>query len=59
MSATWAAFAHGGKPEHPSIPPWPAYTLADRATLVLDNACHVVADPGRETRLLWQEITGD
>ena len=58
MSATWAAFAHSGKPEHPSIPAWPAYTLADRATLILDNACRVVADPRRETRLLWQEIAG-
>jgi len=58
MSATWAAFAHSGKPEHPSIPAWPAYSLAERATLILDNTCRVMADPRRETRLLWQEIAG-
>ncbi len=56
MSGTWAAFAHTGKPEHPAIPPWPAYDLSARATLILDAECRVENDPGSETRSLWQGI---
>jgi para-nitrobenzyl esterase len=56
MSGTWAAFAHTGKPEHPAIPPWPAYDLSARATLILDAECRVANDPGSETRSLWQGI---
>lgn len=56
MSGTWAAFAHTGKPEHPAIPPWPAYELSARATLILDAECRVQNDPGGETRSLWQGI---
>ncbi len=58
MSSTWAAFAHTGVPEHPSIPGWPAYDLANRATLMLDAACRIENDPRSETRQLWQTITG-
>jgi para-nitrobenzyl esterase len=58
MSGAWAAFAHTGKPEHPGIPPWPAYDLDRRATLILDTECRVEDDPRGETRKLWQAITG-
>jgi para-nitrobenzyl esterase len=58
MSATWATFARTGRPDNPAIPPWPAYTHAERATLILDRECRVANDRGRETRLLWKEITG-
>jgi para-nitrobenzyl esterase len=56
MSATWAAFARNGTPDNAAIPHWPAYTLADRATLVLDTTCRVDNDPGRDARLLWGGI---
>jgi para-nitrobenzyl esterase len=58
MSGTWAAFAHTGVPEHASIPRWPAYDLARRATLILDAECRIENDPRSETRQLWQTITG-
>jgi len=58
ISATWAAFARTGKPDNPAIPHWPVYTQADRATLILDRECRVANDYGRETRLLWKELTG-
>jgi para-nitrobenzyl esterase len=58
MSATWATFARTGKPDSPAIPHWPVYTQAERATLILDRECRVVPDYGRETRLLWKELTG-
>jgi para-nitrobenzyl esterase len=57
MSGVWAAFARSGAPEHPSIPDWPAYDVAERATLILDSECRIECDPGAETRLLWKEIT--
>ncbi len=56
MTASWAAFARSGRPEHPSIPHWPAYTHDRRATLVLAEQCRVADDPGAEARVLWQGI---
>ncbi len=56
ISATWIAFAHNGSPDHPAIPPWPAYTGEDRATMILDTECRVVHDPDREARLLWTRV---
>ncbi len=58
MSGTWARFARDGVPSHPSIPAWPVYTPADRATMVLDAACRIENDPRGETRALWMEIAG-
>jgi para-nitrobenzyl esterase len=58
VSGTWAAFAHTGKPEHPTLPRWPAYELTRRATLILNAECRIEDDPRGETRRLWQEITG-
>ncbi|MEO9191648.1 MAG: carboxylesterase/lipase family protein [Acetobacteraceae bacterium] len=56
MASTWAHFAHTGRPAHARLPDWPVYTADRRATMVLDAACRVEDDPGRETRLLWREI---
>lgn len=53
MSATWAAFARNGNPDNPAIP---AYTLVDRATMVLDTTCRIDNDLGRDARLLWSGI---
>ncbi len=58
MSATWAAFARTGSPDNPAVPHWPAYDAQTRETMILDATWSVVADPGRETRLLWQGISG-
>jgi len=54
MSRAWASFARNGDPSHDEIPKWPAYTLADRATMFIDDECRVVNDPYREERLLWE-----
>jgi para-nitrobenzyl esterase len=51
VSGAWVAFARSGNPSYPGIPPWPAYTLRDRATMILDDECKVVNDPGKEERL--------
>lgn len=52
-SSAWIAFAHHGNPNHPGLPPWPAYTPARRETMVFDDACRVVADPNGEERQAW------
>jgi para-nitrobenzyl esterase len=56
MSATWAAFARSGKPDNPAIPHWPAYTLAERSTMIFNRECSVASDYGGEARLLWKQI---
>jgi para-nitrobenzyl esterase len=56
MSRAWASFARNGNPSHDEIPRWPAYTLGQRATMILNAECRVVNDPYREERLLWAEI---
>lgn len=58
MSGAWAAFARNGVPEHASLPAWPAYTIGECRTMVLDVDCHVARDQGAETRALWTEIVG-
>ena len=58
MSGVWAAFARNGVPDHPAIPHWPAYTVPERATLMLDATCRIANDPRGEARALWQDITG-
>lgn len=56
MSATWAAFARDGSPANPAIAAWPPYTPEERATMVFDTNCHIVADPDRDARQLWTRI---
>lgn len=53
MSGAWAEFARSGKPGNPDLPDWPAYTTDRRATMILDNECHVAHDPGGSERLAF------
>jgi para-nitrobenzyl esterase len=55
-STTWAAFARTGTPDNKSIPHWPAYTAADRATMMIDTEWRVQNDPQHQARLLWTKI---
>lgn len=56
MSLAWVAFARNGTPDHAELTPWPAYTEAERATMILDNECRVEHDPYREQRLAWEGV---
>ncbi len=56
MSAAWVAFARIGNPNHKGLPEWPAYALDKRATMIFDNQCRVVNDPGREERLAMSAL---
>jgi para-nitrobenzyl esterase len=54
MSDAWIAFARSGDPNHPGLPAWPAYSAANRATMVLDAECRVEDDPRAEERVAWE-----
>jgi para-nitrobenzyl esterase len=56
ISASWIAFARTGDPSHPAIPAWPAYTSADRATMIFDAECRLAHDPDRDARLIWGRV---
>jgi len=56
MSAVWAQFARTGSPQTAALPAWPAYTSAERATMVFDSACCVAQDPDRDARLAWAGV---
>jgi para-nitrobenzyl esterase len=55
-SLTWASFARAGTPDNKTIPHWPAYTTAERATMMIDTQWRVENDPQHEARLLWTKI---
>ncbi len=49
ISGAWAAFARTGNPSHTGIGTWPAYTKANRETMILDaDASKVRKDPDGE-----------
>jgi len=51
VSDAWLAFARSGDPNTQSLPRWPAFDAAQRATMMFDNASVVQNDPLREQRL--------
>jgi para-nitrobenzyl esterase len=55
-SEAWIRFAQTGNPNHPGLPDWPSYNTHERATMVFDNTCRVVNDPGGDERKLWEVI---
>jgi para-nitrobenzyl esterase len=55
LSGAWAAFARTGNPSQKGLA-WPAYSLAQRATMVFDAArSEAVNDPGKEARLMLRD----
>ncbi|HXX44514.1 MAG TPA: carboxylesterase/lipase family protein [Candidatus Acidoferrales bacterium] len=51
VSSAWAAFARTGNPNASGLPHWPAYDTKSRATMIFNDECKVVDDPGRDERL--------
>ena len=56
MADAWIAFARTGNPNTSGLPTWPAYDLADRATMIFDLQPAVVEDPDAKERILLQEL---
>lgn len=56
MSEAWLAFARDGVPAARGLPTWPAYTPAERATMIFDIPCRLAHDPDGEIRQTWGHI---
>jgi len=56
MAELWATFARTGKPAATDVPEWPAYTLADRATLRIDTQCEVMYNRFSAELAMWRAI---
>jgi para-nitrobenzyl esterase len=57
MSEAWLAFARSGKPDHAGIPVWPAYSVAERATMIFDRGASTVeGDPCADERRAWEDV---
>ncbi|CAG7652650.1 carboxylesterase/lipase family protein [Paenibacillus allorhizosphaerae] len=41
MHAAWAAFIRSGEPTAEGLPEWPAFTLSERSTMVLNQECRL------------------
>jgi para-nitrobenzyl esterase len=41
VSQAWINFARSGNPNHAGLPKWPAYTPANRATMIFDTRSQV------------------
>jgi para-nitrobenzyl esterase len=50
MSRAWVAFARTGNPNQKGLPNWPAFAIDQRATMIFNNECKIVHDPGKEER---------
>jgi para-nitrobenzyl esterase len=50
VSGAWTAFAHTGNPSQKGLV-WKPYNVADRPTMVFNDECKMVNDPGKEARL--------
>jgi para-nitrobenzyl esterase len=50
MSSAWIAFARTGNPNTGALPPWPAYDLNRRATMIFNVNSRVENDPYSEIR---------
>jgi para-nitrobenzyl esterase len=51
VAGAWTAFARTGNPDHAGLPHWPAYETSTRATMIFNDECKVVNDPGKDERL--------
>jgi len=51
VSSTWVEFARTGNPNHAGLPHWPDYETSTRATMIFNDECKVVNDPGKDERL--------
>jgi para-nitrobenzyl esterase len=56
MSGMLLAFARSGRPDAPGLPPWPAYDLTRRATMVFDTTIRIVDDPRGDERRLFAQV---
>ncbi|MFO1014167.1 MAG: carboxylesterase/lipase family protein [Caulobacteraceae bacterium] len=54
MSESWLAFAKTSNPNNAHVPHWPAYDVANRATMIFDVTPRVENDPRAKDRALFK-----
>lgn len=54
VSGAWVAFARTGNPNTSKLPTWPAYSVADRDTMLFNNDSRMEKDPDRGPRLAME-----
>jgi para-nitrobenzyl esterase len=52
----WIAFARSGDPSSKGVGPWPSYTAADRATVLLGERCTLEHAPNENERSAWSAV---
>jgi len=55
MQYAWIRFAREGQPSQDRLPPWPAYELPRRSTMILGRSCAVASSPLDTERSLLEE----
>ena len=56
MAELWTNFAKTGKPAAKNAPEWPAYNLAERASMRIDAECEVINNRFAEEIATWRAI---
>jgi para-nitrobenzyl esterase len=56
MMDAWLAFARTGDPSHPGIGAWPAYSTAERQTMIFGRHSGALAAPFEEERAAWDAL---
>jgi para-nitrobenzyl esterase len=56
IAGAWVAFARNGKPDHPGIPHWPAFTTTERPVMEFNLKSRVVNDPLPEVREILAQL---
>ena len=56
MSEMWATFARTGRPRAKGQPTWPAYSLEERETMMIDTQCKVEQNPFGQELALWDSL---
>jgi para-nitrobenzyl esterase len=56
FATAWVSMAKNANPNCSKIPNWPAYDVANRATMIFDREIHVENDPRGDIRKFWAEM---
>jgi para-nitrobenzyl esterase len=56
VSNTWVQFARTGNPNHAGLSHWPPYDANTRPTMIFNDECKVVNDPGKDERLAMASL---
>ncbi|HEX5586588.1 MAG TPA: carboxylesterase family protein [Acidimicrobiia bacterium] len=56
FSEAWVRFVHDGDPNHDQLPKWDAYSVDERASMVVDVESHLEHDLDRDLRLLYARL---